>query len=170
MKDDLVGGYRLFFESTEFSGYLGAIEEDDLSIGLRVGRAEEEYSPIDELSAGQRCTAVFPLLLRLQEGPLIVDQPEDNLDNRHIAQSIAPALLKDKRMRQIAFTSHNANLVVLADCELIAMFEGIGSIGKIEEQGFLCTSQSKITKKVVDILDGGDTALRLRYQKYGVVE
>ena len=169
LKENLVDGYRLFFESAEFAGYLGAIEEDDLSIGLRVGKEGQEYSPIDELSAGQRCTAVFPLLLRLQEGPLIVDQPEDNLDNRHIAQSIAPALLKDKRTRQIAFTSHNANLVVLADCELIAMFEGMGSTGKIEEQGFLCTSQSNITKKVVDILDGGDTALKLRYQKYGVV-
>ena len=170
LNDNLVDGYRLFFESTEFTGYLGAIEEDDLWIGLKVGRAEQEYSPIDELSAGQRCTAVFPLLLRLQEGPLIVDQPEDNLDNRHIAQSIAPALLKDKRTRQIAFTSHNANLVVLADCELIAMFEGLGSTGKIEEQGFLCTSLSNITKKVVDILDGGDAALKLRYQKYGIVK
>lgn len=169
LKNDLVDGYRLFFESAEFLGYLGAIEEDDLSIGLKVGKEDQEYSPIDELSAGQRCTAVFPLLLRLQEGPLIVDQPEDNLDNRHIAQSIAPALLKDKRTRQIAFTSHNANLVVLADCELIAMFEGLGSTGKVEEQGFLCTSQSQITRKVVDILDGGDKALRLRYQKYGVM-
>lgn len=169
LKEDLVDGYRLFFESHEFAGYLGAFEEDDLSIGLKVGKADQEYSPIDELSAGQRCTAVFPLLLRLQEGPLIVDQPEDNLDNRHIAQSIAPAILKDKRTRQIAFTSHNANLVVLADCELIAMFEGLGSTGKIEEQGFLCTSVSNITQRVIDILDGGDTALKLRYQKYGVV-
>ena len=50
------------------------------------------------------------------------------------------------------------------------MFEGLGSTGKLEEQGFLCTSQSRITKKVIDILDGGDTALRLRYRKYGVVE
>ena len=108
---------------------------------------------------------MFPLLLRLQEGPLIVDQPEDNLDNRHIAQSIAPALLKDKRTRQIAFTSHNANLVVLADCELIAMFEGSGSTGKIEEQGFLCTSVSNITQRVIDILDGGDTALEVKVPK-----
>ena len=49
------------------------------------------------------------------------------------------------------------------------MFEGMGSTGKVEERGFLCTSNSKITRKVVDILDGGDKALKLRYQKYGVV-
>ena len=169
LRVDLIDGYRLFFELTEFTGFLGAFEEDDLWIGLKVGKEGEEYSPIDALSAGQRCTAVFPLLLRLQEGPLIVDQPEDNLDNRHISESVAPALLDDKRARQIAFTSHNANLVVLADCEQIVMFEGMGSTGKVEERGFLCTSGSKITRQVVDILDGGDKALKLRYQKYGVV-
>ena len=169
LQENLVGGYRLFFESAEFMGYLGAFEEDDLWIGLNVGKEGEDYSPIDELSAGQRCTAVFPLLLKLQEGPLIVDQPEDNLDNRHISESVAPALLVDKRNRQITLTSHNANLVVLTDCEMIAMFEGMGSTGKIEARGFLCTNVSIITPKVVSILDGGERALKLRYQKYGVV-
>ena len=123
---------------------------------------------IDELFAGQRCTAVFPLLLMLQEGPLIMDQPEDNLDNRHIAESVAPSLLNDKSTRQIAFTSHNANLVVLADAEQIVVFEGSGSTGVVDARGFLCTSQSAITPKVIAILDGGETALKLRYQKYGV--
>ena len=169
LRVNLVGGSGPFFESEEFKGYLGAFEEDDLWIGLNVGKTGEDYSPIGELSAGQRCTAVFPVLLKLQEGPLIIDQPEDNLDNRHISETVAPALLDDKRSRQIAFTSHNANLVVLSDCEMIAMFEGMGSTGKVEEWGFLCTSNSKITRKVVDILDGGDKALKLRYQKYGVV-
>ena len=110
LKNDLVGGYRLFFESSEFLGYLGAIEEDDLAIGLRVGNEDEEYSPIEQLSAGQRCTAVFPLLWKLQEGPLIVEQPEDNLDNRHIAQSIAPAAIKGQE--------NETNCVYLAQCKL----------------------------------------------------
>ena len=168
LKKDLLHGYRLFLDSSDFLGYLGAFEDDDLKISLAVGRPGEIHSPIDQLSAGQRCTAVFPLLLKLQEGPLIVDQPEDNLDNRHIAESIAPALLKDKRTRQIAFTSHNANLVVLADAEQIVMFEGRGSSGDIDTRGFLCTSESPITPKVIEILDGGDKALKLRFQKYGI--
>ena len=170
LQGNLIDGFTLFFRSSDFWGYLGAFEEDDLWIGLKVSDGEEQYSPIDQLSAGQRCTAVFPLLLKLQEGPLVVDQPEDNLDNRHIAESIAPALLEDKRSRQIAFTSHNANLVVLADAEQIVMFEGKGSTGAVEARGFLCNSASKITPMVIAILDGGDTALKLRYQKYGVTE
>jgi hypothetical protein len=98
----------------------------------------------------------------------VVDQPEDNLDNRHIASSISPVLVDDKRARQVMFTSHNANLVVLTDPELIVTFESNGSTGWIEEQGFLATPQSAITKHVVQILDGGEKALELRQRKYGL--
>ena len=165
---NLVEGFPLLLSSVAFSDYLAAYEGDDLSIFFNVGQAGEEYRAIDQLSAGQRCTAVFPLLLKLQEGPLVVDQPEDNLDNRHIADTIAPALLEDKRGRQIAFTSHNANLVVLTDAEQIALFDSDGSTGFVSARGFLCTSASSITEHVIATLDGGRSALRLRYQKYGV--
>jgi ABC-type cobalamin/Fe3+-siderophores transport system ATPase subunit len=159
----------VFFSSLEFTQYLSAFEEDDLKIGFAVGKEGEPFSPIDQLSAGQRCTAVFPLLLKMKEGPLIVDQPEDNLDNRHIADSIAPALLHEKKTRQMAFTSHNANLVVLTDSEHIVMFEAKGSKGFVERRGFLCNKNSVITKEVIAILDGGQRALDQRYQKYGFV-
>ena len=165
---NLVEGFPLLLSSVAFSDYLAAFEGDDLNISFNVGQGDEDYRAIDQLSAGQRCTAIFPLLLKLQEGPLIVDQPEDNLDNRHIADTIAPALLEDKRARQIAFTSHNANLVVLTDAEHIALFDSDGSRGKVSARGFLCTSVSSITKHVIATLDGGRSALRLRYQKYGV--
>ena len=167
---DLLKGFSLFLNSPEFTNYLGAFEKDDLQIEFEAGKSGKKYSPIDQLSAGQRCTAVFPLLLKMREGPLIVDQPEDNLDNRHISSVIAPALLDDKRARQVAFTSHNANLVVLTDAEQIVMFEASGSIGEVHARGFLCTSQSAITSKVIDMLDGGAHALKLRYQKYGIKE
>ena len=165
---DLVEGFRPLLSSVAFGDYLAAFEGDDLKISFNVAQDDEDYRAIDQLSAGQRCTAVFPLLLKLQKGPLIVDQPEDNLDNRHIAHAIAPALLEDKRVRQIAFTSHNANLVVLTDAEQIAMFDSDGSTGNVNARGFLCTSHSSITAHVIAILDGGRAALRLRYQKYGV--
>ena len=165
---DLVEGFPLLLSSIAFGDYLAAYEGDDLNIFFNVGQGGEDYRAIDQLSAGQRCTAIFPLLLKLQKGPLIVDQPEDNLDNRHIADTIAPALLEDKRGRQVAFTSHNANLVVLTDAEQIALFDSDGSTGGVSARGFLCTSASSITEHVIATLDGGRSALRLRYQKYGV--
>jgi hypothetical protein len=58
-------------------------------------------------------------------------------------------------------------LVVLNDAESIASFESTGSEGRIEKQGFLATRESTITKDVLEILDGGERALELRYKKYG---
>jgi len=165
---DLLSGYYLFFEHSEFGFFVSVFEDDDLQIELKVGTGEQDYRTISQLSAGQRCTAIFPVLLKQQAGPLVVDQPEDNLDNRHIASSISPVLLDDKRTRQVMFTSHNANLVVLTDPELIVTFESNGSNGWIEEQGFLATPRSAITKHVLQILDGGERALELRQRKYGL--
>jgi DNA repair exonuclease SbcCD ATPase subunit len=163
---DLLAGYSLFFRTSEFSFFVSVFEDDDLQIELKVGQGEADYRGIGQISAGQRCTAIFPILLKQQSGPLVVDQPEDNLDNRHIAAAIAPVVVQDKKSRQIMFTSHNANLVVLSDPELIVTFESDGSTGNIEEQGFLATPASPITKHVVDILDGGEQALALRRRKY----
>jgi hypothetical protein len=165
---DLLSGYHLFFEQSEFGHFVSVLEDDDLQIELKVGKEEEHFRGIGQLSAGQRCTAIFPVLLKQQAGPLVVDQPEDNLDNRHIAGSISPVLLDDKRTRQVMFTSHNANLVVLTDPELIVTFESNGSNGWVEEQGFLATPKSPITRQVVEILDGGERALALRQRKYGL--
>lgn len=165
--DDLVNGYRLFFNSAEFSHYLTVFENDDLAISFDPYGNGSGHRPIDQLSAGQRCTAMFPLLLKLKQGPLVIDQPEDNLDNRHIASKISPAIVDNKPLRQIIMTSHNANLLVLSDPENVVVFEGNGSNGLKVSQGFLATRESEVTKHVLDILDGGERALEMRYAKYG---
>lgn len=166
---DLVNGYRLFFTNAEFSHYLTIFENDDLSILFDPVNTGNGHKPINQLSAGQRCTAMFPLLLKLRQGPLVIDQPEDNLDNRHIAGKISPVIASDKAHRQIIMTSHNANLLVLSDPENVVVFDGNGEQGLIVEQGFLATRESPVTKHVLDILDGGEKALEMRYAKYGKV-
>ncbi len=158
---------KTIFDYADFSHFLTAFEDDDLKIEFKVGKQGQEFSPINELSAGQRCTAIFPILMKLGNAPLIIDQPEDNLDNRYIAKSISPLILQDKQHRQIMFTSHNANLVVLSDPESITCFESDGSKGWISTKGFLATKESVITNPVLEILDGGDIALAQRLLKYG---
>jgi hypothetical protein len=76
--------------------------------------------------------------------------------------------LQHKQNRQMIFTSHNANLVVLTDAESIQMFESDGTTGRLEEQGFLATVDSPIMRHVMDVLDGGERALQLRALKYGM--
>lgn len=167
LQGDLKAYRPSIFRSKQFTDFIDIFEDDDLLITFKPSGLDGASKPIDQLSAGQRCTAFFPILLKLQDGPLIIDQPEDNLDNRHIASSIAPILIEDKRNRQIVLTSHNANLVVLSDAEHIVSFEGQNNQGVILERGFLSGQQSKITPHVVDVLDGGSQALSQRRLKYG---
>jgi hypothetical protein len=140
-------------------------DDDDLEIYLKVGNAG--FVPIQNLSAGQRCVAVFPLLLRNTKGPLIIDQPEDNLDNRYIADIIGPDLLERKQLQQFLVTSHNANLVVLTDADFIVHVDSDGAKASFPEAGFLACSNSNVRKSVLDVLDGGEAALSARQKKYG---
>jgi DNA repair ATPase RecN len=146
---------------------LDVLDDDDVEISLAVGKAG--YVAIQNLSAGQRSVAVFPLLLRNSRGPLVIDQPEDNLDNRYIADIIAPDLLHRKEGQQYLVTSHNANLVVLTDADLIAHVDADGTRASFPAAGFLSCSTSKVRDAVLNVLDGGDAALSARQRKYGTV-
>ncbi|MGE3959895.1 MAG: AAA family ATPase [Vicinamibacterales bacterium] len=141
------------------------LDDDDVEIALADGKAGNK--PIQNLSAGQRSVAVFPLLLRNSRGPLVIDQPEDNLDNRYIADFIAPDLLQRKRQQQYLVTSHNANLVVLTDADLIVHVDADGMRSSIPAAGFLSCATSGVKDAVLDVLDGGDVALSARQRKYG---
>lgn len=149
----------------KFADIFEVIDDDDLEIALKVGKAG--FVPIQNLSAGQRCVAVFPLLLRNSRGPLVIDQPEDNLDNRYIADIIGPDLLVQKRNQQFLVTSHNANLVVLTDADLIIHVDSDGAEASFPSSGFLSCSSSNVRKSVLDVLDGGEAALTARQRKYG---
>lgn len=142
------------------------LDEDDVQLSLNVGKVG--FVPIQNLSAGQRCVTVFPLLLRDKRGPLVIDQPEDNLDNRHIADVIAPDLVKQKQEQQFLVTSHNANLVVLTDADLICHIDSDGATATFPAAGFLSCARSVVKKAVLDVLDGGEAALGARQRKYGL--
>ena len=84
---------------------------------------------LEELSTGQKATAVLLLLLLESGAPLIVDQPEDDLDNRFITEGIVPRMREEKQRRQFIFSTHNANIPVLGDAELIVGLSAAGGGG-----------------------------------------
>jgi len=149
----------------KFVDFMTVVDDDDVELSLVIS---SKPVPIQNLSAGQRCTTVFPLLLRMRKGPLIIDQPEDNLDNRHIADVIAQQLLEKKQTQQFIMTSHNANLVVLTDAELIIHVDSDGSQGRMVCSGFLACPESTIKDAVLNVLDGSEAALKARQSKYGI--
>ena len=98
----------------------------------------------------------------------MIDQPEDNLDNRYIADNIGPDLLRKKEEQQYLVTSHNANLVVLTDADLIVHVDSDGTLAAFPAAGFLAWERSSIKESVLGVLDGGEAALLARQRKYGI--
>jgi ABC-type cobalamin/Fe3+-siderophores transport system ATPase subunit len=116
------------------------------------------------LSDGQRNTAALALLLAQEGGPLIIDQPEDELDSNFVFNELIPMLRKVKSRRQIIMATHNANLPVNGDAELVYALEARGSKGEVRTHGGL--DQNAVTQAVLDIMEGTEEAFRRRREKY----
>ncbi|MFX4301633.1 TrlF family AAA-like ATPase [Alicyclobacillus tolerans] len=121
-----------------------------------------------DASAGQQASALLGVLLSIEGPPLIIDQPEDDLDNAVISQ-IANKIWDAKRKRQLIFSSHNANLVVNGDAELVVQF---GYSNSADHSKGTVLSEGSIDVPVVKdaittVMEGGDSAFKLRQEKYG---
>lgn len=129
------------------------------------------WQALEDLSTGQKATAVLLLLLLESEAPLIVDQPEDDLDNRFITEGIVPRMRQEKQRRQFLFSTHNANIPVLGDAELIV---GLAATGEADQGRARITPEhmgsidtAAVRELVEEILEGGRDAFERRRRKYG---
>ena len=129
---------------------------------------ERDYIPFRNASAGQQATALLTTLLSQPGGPLIIDQPEEDLDNPIILE-IVERVWEAKKNRQLLFASHNANLVVNGDAELVAWCDyrtaGDQSRGMVAGEGAIDVDKTREAIKM--IMEGGEAAFNLRKAKYG---
>ncbi len=143
-------------------GALGTANVEDLVDFKLLDGAD--YKDISELSTGQRCTVVLPIVLRHTERMLIVDQPEDHIDNAFIADTLIQAVLARDPNGQIIFTSHNANIPVLGNANHVVQ---LGSDGK---RGFSLAASGLETPTVVhaitSVMEGGLQAFEQRRSFY----
>jgi len=121
------------------------------------------YKSSPALSKGQKCTAVLPILLLDSDRPLLIDQPEDNLDNRFISKVVVDKILKVKQQRQLFFVTHNPSVVVLAESERVFVLNSSGTNARIVNQGSV--DDCKID--ILSLLEGGAEAFEKRRLKYG---
>jgi type III restriction enzyme len=129
---------------------------------------EDNFIPFENASPGQQATALLSIPL-LQDGPpLLIDQPEDDL-NMKIINEIVETLWQAKTHRQMIFVSHNANLVVNGDAELVVCCDyrttATESGGQVKLSGAI--DMPEINKEIAEVMEGGVEAFKLRYQKYG---
>lgn len=131
------------------------------------GKTKYYHKPISKLSLGQQHSVLLGILMLSDSNkPLIIDQPEDNLDSEFIYKTIVKNLRKIKEQRQVIIVTHNANIAVLGDAELIVPLKSTsikshvlnaGSIDREETRGICC-----------EILEGGKRAFIQRQDIYGI--
>lgn len=126
------------------------------------------FKEMGNLSKGQQCTAILHILLLENKDSLIVDQPEDNLDNSFITDTLVTAIRDNKIHRQYIFATHNANIPVFGDAELIVAMDETEGHGHICEGGIGSVDSQMVKEHVVRILEGGEAAFKMREEKYGL--
>jgi type III restriction enzyme len=129
---------------------------------------EGEYIAFADASAGQQATALLQVLLGQSGPPLVIDQPEDDLDSQ-VVLDVVERIWNAKQRRQLIFTSHNANLVVNGDAELVVCCDyrvsGDQSGGRVKLEGAI--DMPSVRAEITRIMEGGERAFRLRKEKYG---
>ena len=133
---------------------------------LELRMDDGSHRRLDELSGGQRVSVLLSLLLETKgSSPLVIDQPEDELDNRFLFETVLPALKRLKGRRQVILATHNANIVVNGDADMVIQLEATANRGRVARAGAI--EEPEVRDAIVRTVDGGEEAFRLRRRKYG---
>jgi len=122
--------------------------------------------PINQLSDGQKHTIMLTIAMLAESNiPLVIDQPEDDLDNAFIFSAVVRVLRAIKERRQVILVTHNANISVLGDAELLLPMKRSEDGGEVFDSGSIDRAETK--KAAIDILEGGEIAFQRRREIYG---
>lgn len=157
-----------------FFSRLSTIDADDLKTELDLwfpeDRLQLKYSQdggalrnLEQGSPGQKTAALLTVILQLSEDPLILDQPEDDLDNKLISDLVVKALRRNKVQRQVIVVTHNANVVVNGDAELVVVMKGNLPVPATEAVGTI--QDTSVKDAICLILEGGEPAFAARYKR-----
>ena len=94
-----------------------------------------DYKEIDVLSMGQRCTAILPVILRHMERVIILDQPEDHLDNAFVVKTLVKSIISRSQTAQSIIATHNPNIPVLGNAALVVHMDSDGRAALLDRQG-----------------------------------
>ena len=135
--------------------------EDDARLFLLDGH---DFKPLSDLSTGQRCTVVLPIVLERKDTVLAVDQPEDHIDNAFIADTLVKAILHRSNSGQLLVSTHNANIPVLGEAAKVVQLGSDGRRGYILVDSPL--SGEEAVGAITGVMEGGAEAFRRRADFY----
>lgn len=136
----------------------------DVRYSLKDG---ESFKPVEQGSPGQKTAALLAFILSYGDEPLVLDQPEDDLDNHLISDLIVTQLREIKQRRQVLVVTHNANIVVNGDAENVIALDVRSGQTRIVTQGGL--QEPSIRNEICRVMEGGKEAFDLRYKRINAV-
>lgn len=136
--------------------------EDDIKI--EYSNSAGQWKPISNASPGQKTAAILTLILSQGTKPLLLDQPEDDLDNRLIYDLVVDQLRISKESRQIIVVTHNANIPVNGDSEHIIVMDAESK--HIKPLACGCIEEQPIKDAICEIMEGGIDAFDMRSRRY----
>jgi energy-coupling factor transporter ATP-binding protein EcfA2 len=139
------------------------LPEDEIEIQYKT-TASAAFKSLSTASAGQKTTAILTFILSYGNVPLILDQPEDDLDNRLVYELIVDRLKQAKEHRQLIVVTHNANIPVNGDAEYIVSMSTDTQTLKVLHTGTV--EQVAIKKEICDVMEGGEQAFEMRSKRY----
>jgi len=137
--------------------------EDSLDVRYSTTGDGQNFRSIQEGSPGQKTAALLAFSLSYGDEPLILDQPEDDLDNHLIYDLIVTQLREVKRHRQVIVVTHNSNIVVNGDAELIVALAARGGETQKECEGSL--QMKTVRETICAVMEGGTKAFEDRYRR-----
>lgn len=136
--------------------------EDSLDVRFSL-KDGANFRPVEQGSPGQKTAALLAFILSYGDEPLVLDQPEDDLDNHLIYDLIVTQLREIKQKRQVLIVTHNANIVVNGDAENVITLDVQSGQTRITTQGSL--QEYSIRSEICRIMEGGHEAFNLRYKR-----
>ena len=139
--------------------------EDGLQVEYSRTGEGTDFHPIVQASDGQRSAAMLAFLLAHGDEPLVLDQPEDDLDNHLIYDLVVRQMQENKRRRQIIVVTHNPNIVVNGDAEMLHVLDFRRGQCRVVQAGAL--QEASLREEVCRVMEGGREAFERRYRRLG---
>ncbi len=167
---DFRGQFRNYLkrkhERPEFSDHIRCwFSEDDLRIEYSRQGDGSDWTPITQGSQGQRSAALLAFLLAFGDEPLVLDQPEDDLDNHLIYDLVVRQIRENKLRRQLIIVTHNPNVLINGDAEMVHAFDFRSGQCQVIEQGAL--QEEEVREEVCRVMEGGREAFARRWERLG---
>ncbi len=166
MSPQVAASFKTSMTDANQYGLAALRSEDKYNVELRVSDVPVEYKEMAKLSGGAQVSVLLSLVLEGEDTtPLVIDQPEDEIDKESLLATVLPALRRLKGKRQVILATHDANIVVNGDADQVIQLKAEAESGRIDVQGVI--ERVDVRDAIVNTLDGGQDAFALRQAKYG---